>query len=129
MSQRDIADKLSVQEKTVGKWKTNGLWEEERNALELTVNKELPRILKQFKELNDNIEAREEGLRFATKEEVGILKEYRILLRSLDEMPLSIVVNVIISLLNFVKSADLNKAKELSEWSDAFIKHIASQKL
>jgi DNA-binding XRE family transcriptional regulator len=129
IQQKEIAAKINVSEKTVGNWKEKDNWEMERNALQLTITKELPRILKQFTELNNAIESREEGKRFATSAEIAILREYKNMLLSLDRLPLANVVNVMQSFLNFIKDADHNKAKEISDYADAFVKHIASQKV
>jgi len=127
MSQKEIADKLNVTEKTISKWVITGAWREERDARELTVERELPRILAQFKELNDSIQARAEGKRFATNAEVQILREYKNMLLSLDNMPLANTVNVLQSFLRFMKTVDIAKAKDFSNYIDVFIQREAQR--
>lgn len=124
LSQKEIAQKVGVTEKTLSKWANanNKEWKQLRDAVGEGMEQEIIRLKRQLKEFNDYIDSKKEGERFGTSKEYDALMKLRRFIDYFDSNPLSSVVSIMQEFLEFYKMIDLDKAKELSSVSDAFIK-------
>lgn len=123
LTQKEIAQKVSVTEKTIGKWIESENWEQYKSSLIVTKEQELRRIYMQINELNTFIFAREEGQRFANSKEADTLTKLTAATRSLEtETSISDVMEVAMKVCDFIKKDDLLKSQEMSNFFDAFIK-------
>jgi DNA-binding XRE family transcriptional regulator len=129
LTQKEIAQKVCVTEKTIGSWikgnPKNGEpgWEQLKSSLIVTKDEELRRIYMQINELNTFIFSREEGQRFANSKEADTLTKLTAAARSLEtETSIADVIEVAMQVCNFVKKDNLLKAQEMSSYFDAFIK-------
>lgn len=123
LTQKEIAGKVGVTEKTIGKWIQDGNWEQYRASIIVTKEQELRRIYLQLNELNTCIFNREEGSRFANNKEADTLVKLTAAARSLEtETSVADVIEVCMQVCNFIKKDDLPKAQEISNYFEAFIK-------
>jgi hypothetical protein len=128
MNQKEIAAKVETTEKTLGKWVTINKWDLLRSSFTITKEQELRRIYQQIHELNNSIENREEGKRFANTKEADTLSKMASAARSLEtDTSISQIIDTSIQIIKWIQHSDFEKAKELSDYFDSFIKHKLSK--
>ena len=71
-TQKAIAKVLEVTEQTMSAWVREGNWAEEKKTKFYSPDQEIHHLYEELREINSNIEQREEGKRYATKEELEI---------------------------------------------------------
>ena len=78
---------------------------------------------RQIVEINNNINEREEGKRFATVAEADTLAKLASAIKKIEQdVGIADIVDVGIRFTNWLRPLDLEKAKEYNELLDAFIK-------
>ncbi len=123
LTQKEIAQKVGVTDKTLGKWINEGNWNQYKSSIIITKEQELRRIYMQINELNTHIFSREEGSRFANSKEADTLTKLTAAARSLEtDTSIADVIEVAMQVCNFIKKDDLLKAQEMSNYFEAFIK-------
>ena len=124
LSQKEIAERCVVTGQTVTAWKKAGNWEKLKTSLIATKSSELARLYAQLSEINSAIEKKSEGERYANSKEADILTKITAAIRSLEtETAISQVIDVSISVLEFARKIDIDKAKELADIFDSYIKN------
>lgn len=124
MTQKEIAEKVQVTEKTLSKWVNGENWEVLRGSLIITKEQELRRIYLQINALNNCICEKEEGKRFANSKEADTLTKLAAAARSLEtENGISQTVDTFIEFTNWLQGTDYQVAIQLSEYMDGFVKH------
>lgn len=124
LSQKEIAERCAVTEQTVTAWKKAGSWDKLKTSLIATKSSELARLYAQLSEINSAIEKKPEGERYANSKEADILTKITAAIRSLEtETAISQVIDVSISVLEFARKIDIDKAKELADIFDSYIKN------
>jgi len=127
MNQKEIAAKVQTTEKTLGKWVKTGKWDVLKSSFTITKEQELRRIYQQISSLNDAIEGREEGKRFPDGKEADTLSKMASAARSLEtDTSISQIIDTSMEIVRWIQETDFEKAKELSDYFDAFIKHKLS---
>lgn len=122
LTQKEIAEKIGVSEKTLSKWATKHKWKEKRQSVIVTKETQLRRIYDQIEELNMAILKRPEGERFANNKESDTLIKLANVAKTLEsEASLAEVIDVSKRILNYVRSARAEKAAELAAIFDDFI--------
>jgi DNA-binding XRE family transcriptional regulator len=125
LTQKEIAARVDVTEKTLGGWIKAENWEQLKSSIIVTKEEELRRIYLQINELNTVIFNREQGERFAKNSEADTLAKLAATARNLEtDTSIAEVIQVAKDVLNFVRKDDIAKAQELSNIFDAFIKSI-----
>lgn len=125
LTQKEIAARVSVTEKTLSKWVNEGKWDMLKSSVIITKSEELQRIYLQINELNDSIFSREKGQRFASNKEADSLVKLTATARNLEtDASVADVIEVFKRFSNWLRSVDLEKAKDLIVFQDAFIKNI-----
>ena len=123
-SQKEIADIVKVAEKTLSKWKTSENWDRLRASIIITKDEQLRRVYQQINELTSSIESKEEGKRYADSGEADTLAKLASTARSLESnLSIADVIDVFIDFQDWLRGVDLQKAKEISDLQDAYIKH------
>lgn len=123
LTQKEIAARVGVTEKTLGNWIKADNWEQLKSSIIVTKEEELRRIYLQINELNTVIFSREVGARFAKNNEADTLAKLAATARNLEtDTSVADVIEVARGVLSFVRKDDLAKAQELSGIFDAFIK-------
>ena len=121
LTQQEIADRVGVTRATVNKWAKE--WEGLRLNLLQTREERISSTLAQLDELDRSIAGKEEGRRFPTTAEADIRRKLTADLEALEqEASVRDIYNVSRGLLDFVRRIDLDRAKELSDYFDSYIK-------
>lgn len=123
ITQKEIAERAGVSEKTVSNWVNRESWEKLRTNLLTTRDMQLSALYGQLRALNETIAGRELDKRYASSKEADVLIKLTSAIRNLEQdMSIADIVNVAKRFLGFVKKVDMNQAKEISALFDAFIK-------
>jgi hypothetical protein len=128
LNQKEIAKLIGTTPKTLCAWVKEGKWELVKSSLTITKEQELRRIYTQINELNNDIELRPEGKRYANSKDADVLSKLSATAKNLEtETRVADVINVSIELITYLQDADPEKAKEFSNILDSFIKHKLSK--
>jgi hypothetical protein len=122
-TQKAICALVGCSTRSLTKWIKEGKWESLKISFTISKEQELRRIYIQIREINNGIADREEGKRFATTKEADILSKLAATAKNLEsDTSVSEVIDVFISFSKFLQKQDFNKAKEVMELQDAYIK-------
>jgi len=123
LSQKEIAQRVEISEKTLSRWVNDGQWRKLRQSLLVTKEEQLRRIYEQIDELNTAIASREPGQRYANTKDADTLSKLTSAAKNLEsEASISDIISVAKRFLNWLRPLDIDKAKEISLLIDAFIK-------
>ena len=121
MNQKEIAAKVGITPKTMSKWWADNKWEQLRVSFFITKGQELQRIYIQISTLNDAIAGREQA--YATSREADVLSKLASTARALEtDINLSDTIDVFMKFTNWLRETDFEKAKEINDYMDSFIK-------
>ena len=127
LTQKEIAAKVGVTEKTIGKWIKDENWEHLKTSIVITKEEQLRRIYDQIAALNDFILTKEDG-KFANSKEADSLTKLAAAARALEtDVALADVIEVAKRFIHFLRMVDIDKAKEVTVLFDAFIKDAAKK--
>lgn len=128
-TQEEIAAKVGSTRQTVSRWVRDGGWEELKASLTITPAQIISRLQRQIVEINNNIDAREAGKRFATPAEADALAKLAGAVKKLEsEVGVADTISVGMRFLSWLRPLDAGKAVEFSDLFDAFIKNQLSRK-
>lgn len=123
ITQKEIAERVGVSQKTMSEWVKKFGWEKLALNLLLTRDNEYNNLLSQLAELNREINSREPGKRFPVKGEADTQKKLTASIRDLEtDLSISENAQAFKDLVTFIKPEDPVFAKSLVNWADAFIK-------
>ena len=125
LSQKEIAEKVEVSEKTINRWvnENNEEWKRMRQSIIITKEEQLRRIYEQLDELNQTIHKREAGKKYACSKEADVIVKLTAAANNLEsDASIADIVEVSKRFINWLRPLDLPKAKEVSALLDAFIK-------
>ncbi len=121
ITQQEIADRVGVSRATVNKWVKE--WEGLKLNLLQTREERISSTLSQLDELDRSIASKEEGKRFPTTAEADIRRKLTADLEALEQdASIRDIYNVSRGLLDYIRRIDLERAKEISDYFDAYIK-------
>lgn len=121
ITQQEIADRVGVSRITVNRWAKE--WEGLKLNLLQTREERIVSTLQQLDELDRAIAGRDPGKRYPTTAEADIRRKLTADLEALEQdASIRDIYNVARGLLDYVRAVDLEKAKELSDWIDSYIK-------
>lgn len=121
ITQQEIADRVGVSRITVNKWAKE--WEGLKLNLLQTREERISSTLAQLDELDRSIADKEQGKRFPSTAEADIRRKLTADLEALEqEASIRDIYNVSHKLLDWLRTYDLDKAKELSDYFDSYIK-------
>jgi len=122
MTQREIAAKVNVAEKTISFWVNQDGWKEKKSRLIITRAEELNRIYEQLSNLNDHIMSRDE--KHCNNKEADIISKLASAARNLEvEVSIANIVDVFQDFTEWLRTVDITKAQEIIEWMDGYIKY------
>ena len=125
LTQQEIADRVGVSRVTVNKWIHEGKWEEHKVGITLTREEQVRSLYRQVAEINRAIAEKPEGERYPTSKEADILGKLSAAIKNMEtDVGIADVISVVTRMVEFVKSYDLDKAKELTAIADTFIKSL-----
>jgi transcriptional regulator with XRE-family HTH domain len=125
LSQKELAVKVGVAEKTISKWvnANEEEWKRMRQSLVVTKEEQLRHFYDQVDELNQAIRSREPGKRYATNKDADTLSKLTSSIKNLEtETSISEIIEVSRGYLNWLRPIDIEKAKETANLMDAYIK-------
>lgn len=122
LSQKEIAERVKVSEKTIGKWIKDGDWEQLKKSLLVTKQHQISMMYDQLAWLNDDIITRD--MKVPTSKEADIISKITSAIQRLEvETSVGQIVEVARSFVEFVRPIDLNQAKEITKLFDLFIQN------
>lgn len=122
-TQKEIAHKVSVTELTIARWIKGENWAKMKNSIILTKSEELTRLHHQLREFNDYISTKPEGMRFPNKAEADALTAIKSAIKAFEsETSISVIIDVSIRVLEWLRTIDFEKSKEVSNIFDQYIK-------
>lgn len=123
LTQQEIADRVGCSRVTVSNWVRAGKWEEQKVGITLTRQEQVGNLYRQVAEINRSIADRPEGERFATSKEAGILGKLAAAISKMEqEIGIADTISVLTSFIEWLRPLDLEKAKEITRFADAYIK-------
>lgn len=106
LDQKEVARRVGVTEKTMGKWVNDFNWKMLRNRLLVGKEEILSNMYEQLEELNNNIKARDKGTRYADTREADILIKYTAAIRNLEtELAIADLVDSGIRFTKYIQQA------------------------
>nr|DAS50382.1 MAG TPA: Transcriptional regulator, contains sigma factor-related N-terminal domain [Caudoviricetes sp.] len=125
LTQQEIADRVGVARVTVNRWIADGKWEKQKVGLTLTREEQVSNLYRQVAEINSKIAEKPEGERFANSTEADILGKLSAAIRKMEnDIGIADVISVQTKFIEFLRPIDLEKAKEITQLSDSFIKSL-----
>lgn len=123
LTQQEIADRVGCSRVTVSNWMRAGKWEEQKVGITLTRQEQVGNLYRQVAEINRSIANRPEGERFATSKEADILGKLAAAISKMEqEVGIADTISVLTGLIEWLRPLDLEKAKEITRFADAYIK-------
>lgn len=122
-TQEEIATKVGTTRQTVSRWIREGSWDQVKASYTITPEQILAGLNRQIIEINNNVNSRPEGERFATVAEADTLAKLASSIKKIEtDAGIADIVNVGIKFTNWLRQTDLELAKRFSDLLDAFIK-------
>lgn len=116
---KDIAERVGVTEKTIGKWAELDNWDKLRKSLLTTRQSQLIHWYNQLEAINQAIEERGN---IPTNSEADTMSKIASNIQKLEvEISLGEYVQVTKKILEFIQTVDLDAAKMLTKYADEFI--------
>lgn len=123
LTQKEVAEKADVSVVTINKWVNKENWESLKVSITITKEEELKRMYRQLSEINKVIAERKEGTRHASSVEADIISKLSNAISKLEtETSVSDIISVSTKFLEWLRPTNLEKAKEIAQYFDAFIK-------
>lgn len=123
--QKELAQRAGVSEQTISKWVRTEKWEQIRASVIITKESELKRLYFQITELNDAIESREKGYRYANSKEADVLVKLTAAVRQLEtDTSIADSIEVLKNFINQIRQDDYEMAKKVTALADGFIKTL-----
>ena len=121
MTQKEIAQKVEVSEKTLCKWVAEGEWEQRRTAGIISRQEFVDRNYAMLKALQDQI-ANQGNIPLPAQADT--ISKLAASIRALEtETGIAETIDVFKEYLGWLKPQDLTKAKEQTLYFDSYIKH------
>lgn len=125
LTQAEIAEKVGVSRITVNKWIKAEKWEEQKTGITLTREVQIGNLYRQVAEINAAISDRKVGERYATSKEADILGKLSSAIQKMEtDLGIADVISVSRRFIMWLRPINLNLAKEITRFFDAFIKSL-----
>lgn len=121
MTQQEIADQVGVDRRTITRWVKD--WDGLKINFIQTREARIRSTLMQLEQLDQNIDKREDGLRFPSAKEADIRRKLTADLEALEQdASVREIINVSRGILDYIRQLNLDHAKTLSDYLDSYIK-------
>jgi DNA-binding XRE family transcriptional regulator len=123
LTQAEIAEKVGVSKVTMNKWVKAEKWEERKAGLTITREEQIKNLYRQVTEINEVIAGRDKGKRFAAPAEADTLSKLSGAIKKMEtETGIADIISVGTRFIGFLRTIDLDKAKDMTRLFDIFIK-------
>lgn len=120
LDQKEIATKVKVTEKTLGKWINDGKWREQKRSLLHTRNSVIRGLEEQMELWQEMIGKREDKL--ASAKEADLLIKLASGIKKLEnEIGIGEIITANMGLIEFIQSIDFDFSKKLTQYADLYI--------
>ena len=117
----EISERTGVSAKTVSKWAKDLGWDNIRKSLLITKQTQITQLYAQLEWFNDHISSRE--FKIATSKEADAISKITASIKRMEvETSIAEIFDVGTEFIDFVRDIDFEKAKELVQFFDLFIK-------
>lgn len=124
-TQKQIALKVEVTEKTIGKWKEDGKWEQKRKSLLTSKKDQLAFLYDQLDGIKQAISDREEGKRYANSKDTDSILKITQAIKNLEtETGLTETIEVFTKLLKWLSKNNLEQAQSMEGVMDSYIQEM-----
>lgn len=121
ITQQELADRVGVSRVTIGRWIKE--WEDLKLNLLQTREERIRSTLMQLDQLDKAIADKPKGMQYPSKEESQIRRKLTEDLEALEQdASIRDIYNVSRRILDWLRAVDMDKAKEVSNYFDAYIK-------
>jgi transposase len=120
LTQKEIAERVKVSEKTITKWIKEGGWAQIKKSLLVTKQHQISMLYDQLDWLNNLVSNRDVKV-FDSKEADVVSKITASIQRLEIETSVGQVIEVARGVIDFVREIDLDKAKEITKYFDSYI--------
>lgn len=122
-SQIEISEKIGISQQTLSRWVKQEGWKDERTSITQTRQELLKQYHSQLSSLNAAINSRPEGKRMPTKPEADVMTQLLNAIKKLEnDASVSEIISVFTAFLDFIRLSAPQKALEISDLCDAYIK-------
>ena len=119
----EIAQRVGTKRQTVSRWAKLGKWDELKSGMSVTREEILKRMYSHLNNINATILEREEGKRTPTASEADIMVKVAAAIKKMEiDVGISDIISVGMRFGEFLRRADLDKAKEFVKLWDVFLK-------
>lgn len=123
LQQQEVAERVGVSKQTMCRWVKTEKWEELKTSVSLTREEQLSNLYRQVAEINKAIAGRKDGERYASAKEADTINKLAAAIERMEkETGISDIISVSKGFLDWLRKTDIDKAKELSYYFDAYIK-------
>ena len=117
LTHAEIAERVGVKRQTVSRWAGEGNWERYKVSITMTREEQLKNLYLQLAELNNAINGRPEGERFASTAKItGSIKKME------TDVGLADILSVFKSFVKWLRTYDMARSKEIVPLLDAYVK-------
>lgn len=121
----EIADMIGTSQQQLTRWSQSEKWNELRSGVSIAKEQQIMNIYHQIGNINDDILSRPEGERKATMAEAKILADLAVAVNKMEsEVGIAEIVSCGMKFCDFMRGMDVEKAKELSGYWDAFLRSM-----
>ena len=125
ITQKEIAAKVEISEKTIGKWIKEEGWEQLRQSTLLSRDVQLQNLNEQWNELNRAIKKKPAGERFPDSKEADILSKLSNAIKNLEtEIDLTGAMDAGKGFIQYVRKADFENVQLCTRLYDGYIKTL-----
>ncbi len=121
-TQKELAERVGVGEKTIGKWIEDGQWRKLKQNIVLTRQQQHANLMDELERLNDFI--KDSALQFADSKTADVRRKLIRDIKDLEAESLGLAdaISVQVQFLDFVRKESLEHAQMIADYSDLFIK-------
>ncbi|WP_107039959.1 DDE transposase family protein [Brumimicrobium mesophilum] len=120
LTQKEIATRVKVTEKTVSRWIEKGEWKKLRKSMLITKQHQISQLYDQLEFLNLKITERD--YKVAEAKEADVISKITSAIQKLEvETSIGQIVEVARDFIDFVREIDLEEAKKITNHFDLFI--------
>lgn len=121
-TQKELAERVGVGEKTIGKWIEEGKWKNLKQNLVLTRQEQYANLMDELERLNLFI--KESKLGFADSKVADVRRKLIRDIKDLEAESLGLAdtISVQVQFLDFIRKENLEHAQMIIDYSDQFIK-------